>query len=501
MPLMALLPGALHAQMSVEYEGTMTLNAGNSEFAPYYIASNHGGTLTQKYSTLLSGKLTLATDTTRRFAYGFGAEFWGGYASAVAYDHYDADHSQWGSRDLSPARFWVQQLYAEAKYRSVLLTVGQKQHQSIVVNDRLGSGDLTWSGNSRPEPGVSMGFVNFQPVPFTQGWVQIAGQIGYYASTGGKWLKSHFSRYSSFITTSQLFHYKNIYLRTNPCKRLVFTIGMQDGCQFSGKVKDYTDGTLTNIQKMKCDVGDFFRVFIPGSGGNNEGDKFYEGNHAGSWDLMLDYKHTPAVTLRAYYQSPWEDGSGIGKQNGFDGVWGLEMRRTGIAPVTGIVVEYTDFTNQSGPLHWAPGDVPGTKVTDSATGADDYYNNYTYNGYQTLGMSIGSPFIKSPLYNTNGYMRYTDNMMRGFHMGVSGYITSQFTYRVLGSWRKSWGTPFFPRVKPVEQTSLLAEVGFVSPKVPQLSFNLQAALDRGTLYGNNFGSLLSVSYHGNLTLK
>ena len=206
MPLMALLPGALHAQMSVEYEGTMTLNAGNSEFAPYYIASNRGGTLTQQYSTLLSGKLTLATDTTRRFAYGFGAEFWGGYASAVAYDHYDTDHSQWGSRDLSPARFWVQQLYAEAKYRSMLLTVGQKQHQSIVVNDRLGSGDLTWSGNSRPEPGVSMGFVNFQPVPFTQGWVQIAGQIGYYASTGGKWLKSHFSRYSSFITTSQLFH-------------------------------------------------------------------------------------------------------------------------------------------------------------------------------------------------------------------------------------------------------------------------------------------------------
>ena len=164
-------------------------------------------------------------------------------------------------------------------------------------------------------------------------------------------------------------------------------------------------------------------------------------------------------------------------------------------------MEYIDFTNQSGPLHWAPGDVPGTKVTAPATGADDYYNNYTYNGYQTLGMSIGSPFIKSPLYNTDGYMRYTDNMMRGFHMGLSGYITAQLSYRVLGSWRKSWGTPFFPRIKPVEQTSLLAEVGFVPHKVPQLSLNLQAALDRGTLYGNNFGALLSVTYHGNLTFK
>lgn len=486
--------------MDVEWEGSVTMNAGSGEFAPYYIASNRGGTLTQQYSTLLSGTLTHATDTVRKSSFGFGAELWGGYASSAGYDRYDAELGLWGRRNVAPARFWVQQLYAEAKYRSILLTVGQKRHVPQIVNDRLGSGDMAWSGNARPEPGVNVGFVNFQTVPFTHGWVQVAGQLGYYFSTGGKWLKSHFGYYNASLTTSQLFHYKNIYLRTHPGRRLVFTIGMQDGCQFGGNIAEYEHGNRISYNKMKCGVGDFFKVLLPSGGGNNDGDKYYEGNHVGSWDMSLDYKFAPGMVLRGYYQSPWEDGSGIGKLNGFDGVWGIEMRREGKSALTDVVVEYVDLTNQSGPLHWAPADAPNTGVTGEATGADDYYNNYAYNGYQVLGMSVGSPFVKSPLYNTDGYMRYTDNVMRGFHVGAEGYATPWLTWRALGSWRKSWGTKFFPRVKPVAGTSLFAELGYVPPRVHDLSLKVQVALDRGSLYGNNFGSMLCVSYKGNFAL-
>ena len=96
-------------------------------------------------------------------------------------------------------------------------------------------------------------------------------------------------------------------------------------------------------------------------------------------------------------ESPWEDGSGIGKLNGFDGLYGIEYSSGNKSIINGAVVEYLDFTNQSGPIHWAPNDFPGTTIKVQATGADDYYNNYAYNGYQYYGMSIGSPFIKSPL--------------------------------------------------------------------------------------------------------
>ena len=80
--------------------------------------------------------------------------------------------------------------------------------------------------------------------------------------------------------------------------------------------------------------------------------------------------------------------------NGFDGLWGLEYRSDHSNKlITGAVIEYIDFTNQSGPIHWTPNDRPGTPITSHSSGADDYYNNYIYNGYQSRGLSIGSPFV------------------------------------------------------------------------------------------------------------
>ncbi|MDY2865398.1 MAG: hypothetical protein SOV34_01975, partial [Sodaliphilus sp.] len=66
------------AQFEVEYEGGVTANYGKGDIAPYYINSNRGGTLTQQYSTLLNAAAKHELDTTRRFSFGFGAEFWGG---------------------------------------------------------------------------------------------------------------------------------------------------------------------------------------------------------------------------------------------------------------------------------------------------------------------------------------------------------------------------------------------------------------------------------------
>ena len=35
-------------------------------------------------------------------------------------------------------------------------------------------------------------------------------------------------------------------------------------------------------------------------------------------------------------------------------------------------------------------------------------------------MAIGTPFAKSPIYNRDGYLRFTDNRLRGFQAGISG---------------------------------------------------------------------------------
>ena len=302
--------------IAVDYGVGLTINTGGSEFAPYYIASNCRGTVTQQNSVLLSASLKHEMDTTRRLSWGAGAEVWGGWSSSVDYQRYDSESKSMIANPQHSARLWVQQLWIEGKHRGVFLTIGQKDIDPGLVNRSLSSGDLVMSGNARAAFGARAGFINYQNVPFTRGWLQIKGEYGYYRHNSTPWLKNHFDYYNSFITEHYWFNYKNIHFRTNPSKRLVLTIGAQAACQFAGTATYYKDGEVVERVEMKPTLKAFWRALFAGSGGENMGDQIYvQGNHVGSWDISLDYKMTNGATLRAYYQSLWEEGSGIGKQN------------------------------------------------------------------------------------------------------------------------------------------------------------------------------------------
>lgn len=494
---MLLTPQSHKAQPSLEWDAGMTVNAGDSELAPYYIASNRGGTVTQQYSTLLHAGAWHATDTTQRLSWGAGVELWGGWTSSTTYGLTRYKDERAAMHRAHPARLWLQQAWAQGKYRGVVVTVGAKHTGSPLLNDTLSSGDLIHSANARPMPGVSAGFINFQSIPFTRQWLQIKGELGYFKPGDTKWLENHYNYYNHFINTGWWLHYKNIYLRSNPSKPLVATVGMQAACQFGGTAVTYRGGNEVSRVKQDLNAKAFFKALIPHSGGSQEGDKaFYEGNHLGSWDVMLEYKLHSGSKLKAYYQSPWEDGSGIGKRNGFDGLWGLEYAATGHHLLNGAVIEYIDMTNQSGPVHWAPADHEGTTLTTQATGMDDYYNNYTFNGYQNRGMSIGTPMLRSPLYNLDGHLRFDHNVMRGVHIALTGYIAAQWQYRLMGSYRKSWGSMVQPVTPAVAATSLMAEATYTPRSIDGLQCKAQIALDRGDLYGNNVGALLTITYHG-----
>ena len=499
--LVALTAVASLAQ-DINYEAGTTLNVSDGALAPYYAASNRYGTLTQGKSALAEAAVWQAMDTTKRFSYGFGAELWAGWASNADYSRYNVTDATWSANAQHPSRAWVQQLYAEVKYRSVYVVLGQKEHRNAITDAALSSGDMTLSGNARPMPGLRMGFVDFQNIPFTNGWVQIEGEVGYYKSVQDSWLENHFNYYNNFITTDTWFNYKRCYFRTKPGERLSVTVGMQASCQFAGSREMYAAGKVFFSDKSKATLKTFWKAFLPssGSGGSSNGDKaYYEGNHLGSWDLAVRYRLDGGRQMRAYYQSPFEDGSGIGKLNGWDGLYGLEYRTEGRALVTGAVVEYLDLMNQSGPMHWAPGDFPGTPIVDEATGADNYYNNYFFNGYSELGMSIGSPMLKSTLYNRDGYLSFTDNRLRGFHAAVTGYVLPELSYRLMASYRKSSGAVFVPAVEKRDATSVMVEGSYDAHQLlPGLSVTAQVALDRGSLYGNNVGAVVAVRYCGKI---
>ena len=480
----------------LKYKLGVFANAGNSELAPYYMASNTGGIFTQQYSALVQASISHPLKNYyKRFNWGAGIEVWGGYSSSAGYERYTGN-DQFEVQKQHPAVAWIQQAYVEGKYRSIYAVAGQKYKSSPIVNGELSSGDLVWSGNARPPVGLRAGFFDFQNIPFTKGWLQINGEFGYFRQFDDKWLENHYNYYNHFITTGTWLHYKSLHFRTKPDQPVVFTIGAQSACQFGGTANYYENGQVTRTVKMEANAKAFFRTFIAGSGGNSAGDSFVEGNHLGSWDIALEGNLNDGKQLRAYTQWLWEDGSGIGKMNGFDGLWGLEYHS--YIPnnlVSGVVIEYIDFTNQSGPIHWTPNDHPGTPITSHSSGADDYYNNYIYNGYQSRGMSIGSPFVKSPLYNQDGYMRYRDNVMRGFHAAVSGWLHEDWSYRLMGSYRKAWGTPLLPRAGSVDDFSMALQLNY-RPSYGPWCVNATVAMDRGLLYGNNWGAQIGISYNG-----
>lgn len=479
------------------YEATLTGSFGKGDFAPSYLSANNNGILTQPNTTTLRLSAGGTVENIGNITLCFGVDVIGGYSSSTKYDLYDATTGELNPREAKNSNFHLQQLYAEMGYRGIFAAVGMQEHYSVLVNQDLSSGDLCYSGNTRPMPGLSVGFSDFQNIPLTKGWLQINGEIGYYKATDDKWKDNRYNYYNSFITKGYFLNYKYLHLRTNPDRAFSLTLGMQASCQIGGKIYYYDKGELTKVVENGLGLKEFWSAFIPTTGGTNAGDAaFVCGNHVGTWDILGRYRLSSGDDIMLYYQSPWEDGSGIGMLNGFDGLYGFEYRKDGEGIIDGAVIEYLDLTNQSGPIHWAPGDAPGTKNTDSATGADDYYNNYAYDGYQYYGLSIGTPFVRSAIYNTDGYMRITDNKIRAFHIALQGHLSSQFQYRMKFGYRKSWGTPMIPLTKTRQATSFMVEGIYDFPKIDGLRIKAQFGMDKGELVGDNTCGLISISYSG-----
>lgn len=215
------------ADYPVGYELSLTEGSGSGEFAPYYMSSLRHGRFTQTSTLQLEAAAWKSMDESKRFSYGFGADFIGGYASANDYMRYDVGNEDWFKHSERPSSFWIQQLYGEMKYRSVFLELGVKEHGSAMLNQSLTSGDLVESGNTRPIPQLRVGFIDFQDIPFTNGWLQISGELAYGKMIDDGWWRDHYNYYNYHIAQGQLYNYKRAYFRTKPSKPFSVTLGMQ----------------------------------------------------------------------------------------------------------------------------------------------------------------------------------------------------------------------------------------------------------------------------------
>ena len=114
-------------------------------------------------------------------------------------------------------------------------------------------------------------------------------------------------------------------------------------------------------------------------------------------------------------------------------------------------------------------------------------------------MSIGTPFLVSPLYNRNGYPQYLHTRARGFHAAVSGNVTPQWEYTAKVSYQRAGGTGWTPARRISDTSALVSARWTPQGRLSGLSLTAEAAFDAGKLRGNNFGAMVGVSYKGNFT--
>ena len=177
-----------------------------------------------------------------------------------------------------------------------------------------------------------------------------------------------------------------------------------------------------------------------------------------------------------------------------DGLWGITIRNPKFLFVKGILYEYLNTTDQSGPYHDKDGIIYG--------GADSYFQNYVYHsGWTYNNRIIGTPFISLPTFNSIGVMTSLNNRVQVHHIGIEGDIAS-YEYRILSSFSKNYGNYGNYGIVLDEDkrnnTSVMLEIKKQFPKLYNIEFGCTVAADYGKLYGNSVGGLFSIRKRGDL---
>lgn len=484
----------------VEMQGT----AGWGDYSPLWMHSNKYGLSSLEPSNgYLRASLIqpmVESDSTK-FDFGYGVDM------AVA--------SQFTST------FVLQQAYLEGRWLHGTLTIGSKEMPMELKDNRLSSGSQTLGINARPIPQVRIALPDYWNVPLTNGWLGLKGHIAFGMTTDNLWQKD-FTSCRSKYTEDTYIHTKAGYLRIgspSPTAHFSAELGLEMAAQFAGNTyKVNSDGTLRKVVNGKG-LESFWHAFVPGGEDKEDPESNMEGNHLGSWvaRLNLDYDKWG---VSVYGDHVFEDhssmffldydgyGSGaekdVKKDNRYvlydlkDIMLGAEVHLKSVPWIDKVVVEYLYTKYQCGPVYHDH----RANIPDHVCGHDDYYNNGFFTGWQHWGQVIGNPLYLSPIYNEDGSIEVEDNRFVAWHLGFSGHPTSTFSYRVLASCLKGYGTYYKPYLEPRKDFSFLTEATYTPTSKRLRGWSITGAygMDTGSRMGDNFGFSVTIAKSGLLKL-
>lgn len=471
----------------IAYDLSSEIAVGTGDYTAYQLVSNRHHTLATRANTgYVRGIVEVEQTLSKCFTLTGGGD-------VIAPVH--ADH-----------KAYLQQLYASLKYNKFFFEIGSRESDAVLRNKHLSTGAFTKGTNAKPIPQVRIGTSDFWTVPYTKGWLQVHFEGGY-----GKFLDSQYHKdmfyahqdINQFYSTGAWYHQKHLYFRTDPEKRFFVVAGIDHAVQFGGTCYKHENGELIAKEKT-TNLKSFLKVIIPVGDKNyfenNASEDWVFGNQLGSMTVQLGWNINQCHQLQVYVDDFFEDGSGMRKGNGWDGLWGIEYtnKTTGKQLVRGAIIEYFQTTNQSGPLHWDSGDYPEpvrSQITDYVTGNDNYYNHYFYESYSHYGMAIGNPLLASPIYNKDGFTQFRDSRVKAWHMGINGELTDNISYLIKGSYREGYGTYHIPL--PEKHHSFDAMLQGTYTKGPW-QMSAAWAFDKGNIYGDCSTFNFKINYHGKI---
>ena len=464
-----------YAQDSLNYRFELFGSANSGKYTPFWITSNtYGMVPLQPNNGYIRGDISWK----HSFLNGIKLEAEADIVTA-------AKHT---------SSVWVHQLYAAAAYRNMSFFVGAKERYVSMLDKNLSMGDMTYSTNARPMPEINLAFPNYTNLPFTKGYIQFKGDFAVGKSFDNDYILRTINEGDPY-SIDMIWHHKSLFLKwEDPNGRIPFwgLIGVEHGAQWAGWTSHGDFGKNPNSFR------DFIRIVLCESGDEHSilGEQINVlGNHLGTYNIKIAYRDKQFQTA-LYKQHFFEDNSGTELANWRDGIWGGELTFFNQPLLQKIVLEYLQTTNQSGPFHFLKYDrvlYPNIR----GGGGDDYYNNSIYiSGWSHFGRAIGNALLTSPEYNEDRSIRFKNNRVKSIHLGLSGKISDEFSYRMLFTEMYGWGTHSKPFLKRKDNLSSLIECIYNPKKLDGWQIGLQASFDKGNLYGNNYGGSLKISKTG-----
>lgn len=400
----------------------------------------------------------------------------------------------------TPSGVWLQQVYGEVAWRALRLGIGSKERYGFPLekNRLLTGGWMVEGPNARPIPQVRAEIYEFTDIPFTNGWLALKGHLAYGCFTDNTWQKD-FAAAGRSYTQNTMYHSKSLMFRLGKKEVLPvdFEFGLLMVTQFAGDM--YTkqkDGSSKLVTDMPDGPGAYWSAFFPTAGGEDtpEGEQVnVEGNMLGSWNFALNC-YLGDWKVRATLDHYFEDHSQMFWQYGRwkDGQLGIEVYLPRNRWVSAVVWEGMSTKDSSGPVLYDGFWGSFTDIQWSC--GDNYFNHYIYQAWHHYGQGMGHGMIPGPAYNSDGNITFKSNRTKMQHLGILGNPTNEWSWRVLATYARHWGTYDVPFDDVKKQFCGMAEVSYSPERLKNWNFRLALAMDRGTYPGNSAGAMMTVRY-------